>query len=114
MGDPSIFYLDEPTSGIDANFAHALVVSLKTIASQGRTVLATIHQPSSQVFQLFDRVLLLADGRMAYFGPVADMASYFTSIGYLFPPLYNAADYMRMCSPTRFFHLTSTQGSALS
>uniref|UniRef100_A0A7S4ACS2 ABC transporter domain-containing protein n=1 Tax=Pseudo-nitzschia australis TaxID=44445 RepID=A0A7S4ACS2_9STRA len=66
---PSIIFLDEPTTGLDARSASLVVKLLRKIADQGRTICATIHQPSSAVFHLFDDLLLLKKGgRSVYFG----------------------------------------------
>jgi len=61
---------DEPTTGLDSFMAKSIVQVLKTMASEGRTVICTIHQPSSPVFQLFDSLLLMADGRVAFMGSI--------------------------------------------
>jgi ABC-type multidrug transport system ATPase subunit len=50
---PSILFLDEPTTGLDSRSALLVVKLLRKIADQGRTVCATIHQPSSAVFDMF-------------------------------------------------------------
>ena len=66
---------------------------LKNIASTGKTVVCTIHQPSSEVFEMFDRILLMADGRTAFLGPASDALYFFSSKGLPCPPNYNPADY---------------------
>jgi len=52
---------------------------LKNLASTGKTVICTIHQPSSEVFAMFDRLLLMAEGRTAYLGPADQALSFFSS-----------------------------------
>ncbi|CAG2108227.1 unnamed protein product [Medioppia subpectinata] len=59
---------DEPTTGLDSFMAQNIVQTLKTMASEGRTILCTIHQPSSHIFELFEHILLMADGRVAFMG----------------------------------------------
>lgn len=66
---------------------------MKSLTNSGKTVICTIHQPSSEVFELFDTLCLLAEGRMVYLGPSGDAMPYFSSIGYPVPPLYNPADH---------------------
>ncbi len=66
---------------------------MKNIASTGKTVVCTIHQPSSEVFALFDRILLMAEGRTAFLGPVSDALSFFAAQGLPCPPNYNPADF---------------------
>eukprot|EP00475_Leptophrys_vorax_P043952 TRINITY_DN8630_c0_g1_i1.p1 TRINITY_DN8630_c0_g1~~TRINITY_DN8630_c0_g1_i1.p1 ORF type:complete len:671 (-),score=189.92 TRINITY_DN8630_c0_g1_i1:38-1888(-) len=76
--DPSLLFLDEPTSGLDSSNAFNVVVHLKKLAKSGRTVVCTIHQPSSDLFELFDNVLLLTDsGDLAYFGPAKEAIPFF-------------------------------------
>lgn len=68
LTDPKILFLDEPTTGQDSHSANSLVFQLKSFAAQGRTVLCTIHQPSSAIFNSFDRIILIAEGRVAFAG----------------------------------------------
>lgn len=91
---PSMLLLDEPTSGLDATAAYRLVAMLGGLARRGRTVAASVHQPSSRVFQLFDNVLLLSEGSCLYFGRAKDAVGYFESIGYAPKFLVNPADFM--------------------
>ncbi|KAJ3199938.1 hypothetical protein HDU67_002419, partial [Dinochytrium kinnereticum] len=51
---PPILFLDEPTSGLDAYTALSVIKTLKALAGTGRTVITTLHQPSSDMFRLFD------------------------------------------------------------
>ena len=70
MVNPAILFVDEPTSGLDSRSAAVVMRVLRKIASTGRTVVCTIHQPSSDVFFEFDRCLLLAPGgKTVFFGP---------------------------------------------
>jgi ATP-binding cassette subfamily G (WHITE) protein 1 len=64
--NPSIIFLDEPTSGLDTYTAYTLIESLKNLALSGRTVICTIHQPSSDIFRLFNRMILLNQGKIIY------------------------------------------------
>jgi ABC-type multidrug transport system ATPase subunit len=64
--DPSIILLDEPTSGLDSFKALSIVKILRDQAKKGKTIIATIHQPSSEAFQIFDRLILMADGLIVY------------------------------------------------
>ena len=86
VSNPSILFLDEPTSGLDSRAALVVMRVVKNIAATGRTVLCTIHQPSSEVFYLFDYLLLLkSGGETVYFGPLgdegADIVQYFEHDG---------------------------------
>lgn len=69
---PSAILLDEPTSGLDAFNALQVVKTLRALAvEEGHTVIASIHQPRSAIFTLFDDVVLLSEGRSVYQGPAA-------------------------------------------
>ncbi|TGO64532.1 hypothetical protein BOTNAR_0087g00120 [Botryotinia narcissicola] len=63
-----LLFLDEPTSGLDSNTAWSICTLLKKLASEGQAILCTIHQPSGILFEMFDRLLFLHEGKSAYFG----------------------------------------------
>ena len=67
--NPRVLFLDEPTSGLDSYTANEVMSVVKSLAQQGITVCATIHSPTPYTFNLFDRLLLLLRGDVAYFGP---------------------------------------------
>ena len=73
--------------------AQSVVSVLKSMAATKRTVLATIHQPSSEVFEMFDEILLLSQGRVAFMGNSSDALKFFAGIGLHCKPNYNPADY---------------------
>ncbi|KAK3945464.1 hypothetical protein QBC46DRAFT_118017 [Diplogelasinospora grovesii] len=92
---PSILFLDEPTSGLDAYNAYNVIECLVTLAkTYKRTVIFTIHQPRSNIVALFDRLILLAQGKTVYSGPLHQCQDYFDHIGYSCPPGFNIADYL--------------------
>ncbi|KAL0346952.1 UNVERIFIED_CONTAM: ABC transporter G family member 22 [Sesamum calycinum] len=79
--NPSLLFLDEPTSGLDSTTALRLLETLHGIAEAGKTVITTIHQPSSRLFLKFDKLILLGKGSLLYFGKAAEAMVYFTSVG---------------------------------
>lgn len=66
--NPMILLCDEPTSGLDSFMAQSVVQIMKNLAQNGHTVICTIHQPSSQVFHLFDDILLMSEGKTVFIG----------------------------------------------
>lgn len=64
--DPALILLDEPTSGLDSFQAYSIIKLLKDLAKKGRTIISTLHQPSSEAFALFDRLILMCDGYIVY------------------------------------------------
>ena len=91
--NPSIFFCDEPTSGLDSFMASSVMESMKKLARQGKTIICTIHQPSSEIFQSFDKLCLLAEGRLAYLGNLSGATEFFASQCMILPPNYNPADF---------------------
>ncbi|EGZ08145.1 hypothetical protein PHYSODRAFT_527729 [Phytophthora sojae] len=73
--------------------AETVIRQLQQIARDGRTVLATIHQPSSEVFAIFDQLYLLSDGSPVYQAKASESVDYFASLGYPCPPQINPSDY---------------------
>ncbi|PKC04660.1 P-loop containing nucleoside triphosphate hydrolase protein [Rhizophagus irregularis] len=95
LTDPSVILLDEPTSGLDSSLALELKKILKEFAvKQKKTIIMVIHQPSSQVFESFDKLMLMADGHMVYFGERAGVVDYLADQGYKCHPNFNPADYI--------------------
>ncbi|KAJ3984201.1 multidrug resistance protein 2, partial [Lentinula detonsa] len=94
-----LLFLDESTSGLDAQSAWNLVRFLCKLADQGQAILCTIHQLSSLLFESFDRLLLLEHGgETVYFGNIgADshiIREYFARHGAVCPPNVNPTKYM--------------------
>uniref|UniRef100_H3GLW5 ABC transporter domain-containing protein n=1 Tax=Phytophthora ramorum TaxID=164328 RepID=H3GLW5_PHYRM len=101
---PSVLFLDEPTSGLDARSAKLIMDGVRKVADSGRTIICTIHQPSSEVFYLFDSLLLLKrGGQTVFFGELGkdcrNLIDYFENIPGVAPlPLgYNPATWMLEC-----------------
>ncbi len=91
---PSVLFLDEPTTGLDAYSSLLLVRALRRLADSGRTVLCTIHQPRPDIFALFDTLLLMSAGEVAYFGPRSAIATYLGGAGISLPTDVNPADFV--------------------
>lgn len=96
INDPAVLVVDEPTSGLDASIALGVMHVLRDIAATGRTVIATIHQPRSDIWKLTDNVTLLAKGgTIAYTGKRSDAVQYFASINHAMPSeFFNPADHL--------------------
>ena len=92
--DPALVLLDEPTSGLDSYMAYELVDNLRTITNQGRSIITTIHQPRSEIFDLFHEVVFLWKGTVVYQGPAKGVREHFGTAGYVCPEKYNPADYV--------------------
>ncbi|KAL1220620.1 ABC transporter G family member 41 [Cardamine amara subsp. amara] len=85
VANPSIMFMDEPTTGLDARAAAIVMRAVKNVAETGRTVVCTIHQPSIDIFETFDELILMKNGgQLVYSGPLGQHSSkvieYFESI----------------------------------
>ena len=92
---PLILLLDEPTSGLDSYHAYTLMRSLKSLSQDyGTAIIVTIHQPRSNIYNLFDSLLVLYSGRTAYYGKRKEIQSYFASINKPLPLQTNPAEFL--------------------
>ncbi|KAG6418106.1 hypothetical protein SASPL_120305 [Salvia splendens] len=121
VANPSIIFMDEPTTGRDARAAAIVMRAVKNVADTGRTIVCTIHQPSIDIFEAFDEVsiaiynllyllLLKAGGCMIYCGPMGYCSSkvieYFEGISGV-PKIKDG------CNPaTRILEVTSASSEA--
>ncbi|XP_076904317.1 ABC transporter G family member 35-like [Bidens hawaiensis] len=101
VANPSIIFMDEPTSGLDARAAAIVMRAVRNTVDTGRTVVCTIHQPSIDIFESFDELLLLKrGGQVIYSGPLGrnsqHIIEYFVAINGVpkIPEKYNPATWM--------------------
>ena len=86
LTNPSLLFCDEPTSGLDSFMAMSIVDCMQQLAQHGKTIICTIHQPSSEVFEKFDRLTLMSEGRLAYIGASSEALKFFAK--YLILDIY--------------------------
>ncbi|KAL1819588.1 hypothetical protein ACET3Z_014457 [Daucus carota] len=79
--DPIVLFLDEPTSGLDSTSAFMVVKVLQRIAQSGSIVIMSVHQPSSRIMKLLDRLIFLSRGNTVFSGPPAALSRYFAQFG---------------------------------
>ncbi|BFI31254.1 ATP-binding cassette, subfamily G (WHITE), member 2 [Marchantia polymorpha subsp. ruderalis] len=92
--DPSLLLLDEPTSGLDSSTALKIMQVLRANAQVGRVIVTTIHQPSSRMFPMFDKLILLSEGHPLYFGLAKDALDYFATQQFIPLLPMNPADFL--------------------
>ncbi|PAN11425.1 hypothetical protein PAHAL_2G162800 [Panicum hallii] len=111
---PRLLFLDEPTSGLDSAASYHVMSRITGLtAREGMTIVAVVHQPLSEVFELFHGLCLLASGQTIYFGPAANAAEFFTSNGYPCPPMRNPSDHF-LRTINRDFELESGERRTVS
>ncbi|KXS10981.1 P-loop containing nucleoside triphosphate hydrolase protein [Gonapodya prolifera JEL478] len=93
--NPKVLIIDEATTGLDSSAAQIVARTLYSIARSGRTVVVTSQQTRTEIFELFDSVLVLAGGgRVAYQGDRPGMLQFFEAAGHKCPDNDNPADYI--------------------
>lgn len=112
--DPALLFLDEPTSGLDSFSAQNCVELFSVISKRNVPVLCTIHQPSSEIFFLFDVVIFMKEGRIFYQGPVSKLNDFFSKFDYNCPINYNPADYVMLLSQTESMEVVTKKGIFLA
>ncbi|KAJ0984549.1 hypothetical protein J5N97_002905 [Dioscorea zingiberensis] len=91
---PKLLFLDEPTSGLDSAASYHVMSRIASLAQrEGITVLTAIHQPSSEVFELFHNLCLLSSGNTVYFGPANMTNEFFARSGFPCPAQRNPSDH---------------------
>jgi ABC-type multidrug transport system ATPase subunit len=94
LTSPQILFMDEPTSGLDSASALFLFDTLKTLAEHKHMIIiATIHQPRSDIFAMFDKLMLLSEGCVAFQGPAVDVLGFFGAFGLRCTSGWNTADW---------------------
>ncbi|XP_009767616.2 ABC transporter G family member 1-like [Nicotiana tabacum] len=89
---PKLLFLDEPTSGLDSAASYYVMSGISR-QKEGRTIIASIHQPSAEVFNLFHSLCLLSSGKIVYFGPASAAIQFFARNGFPCPHLQNPSDH---------------------
>lgn len=91
--NPTLLFLDEPTTGLDSSTALQIVELLKNFSLKGVNVISTIHQPSSEIFDSFERLVLMQRGNIIYQGDAHESVKYFSQLGLPCPDYQNPSDY---------------------
>eukprot|EP00359_Climacostomum_virens_P005847 CAMPEP_0204901990 /NCGR_PEP_ID=MMETSP1397-20131031/3404_1 /ASSEMBLY_ACC=CAM_ASM_000891 /TAXON_ID=49980 /ORGANISM="Climacostomum Climacostomum virens, Strain Stock W-24" /LENGTH=605 /DNA_ID=CAMNT_0052070429 /DNA_START=798 /DNA_END=2612 /DNA_ORIENTATION=- len=92
--NPSVLFLDEPTSGLDSFTALAIMKLIKEQAKLGRTVICTLHQPSSEIVELIDSLIVMTDGHIIYHNTPVKIRGWFEKLGFPFPEYGNPIDFL--------------------
>ncbi|XP_015587459.1 protein scarlet isoform X2 [Cephus cinctus] len=93
LTEPSLLFCDEPTTGLDSYAAMAVTRTLREVATRGRIVICSLHQPASGLLDLFHEVVLLTAGRVAFQGTTKEATQFFNGLGLHCPTTFNSAEY---------------------
>jgi ABC-type multidrug transport system ATPase subunit len=94
IDDPKVLFLDEPITGLDSSSSLQCIKLLKNLASEGTTIICTIHQPSSLILKIFDHVYAMSNGCCIYQGSYENLITFLTDLKHECPNTYNPMDYL--------------------
>lgn len=94
VDDPSVLFLDEPTTGLDSSSSTQCIKLLKKLAQEGKTIICTIHTPSALLFEMFDCIYALASGHCIYQGSVKNLVPFLKQLDLVCPETFNPADFL--------------------
>lgn len=94
VDDPSVIFLDEPTTGLDSSSSTQCMQLLKKLALEGKTIICTIHTPSALLLRLFDHLYAMADGHCIYSGSSANLVPFLRELDLVCPEIYTPTDFL--------------------
>lgn len=94
LDDPSILFLDEPTTGLDSSSSTQCIKLLRKLALEGKTIVCTIHSPSALLFAMFDHLYALADGNCIYQGSSTNLVPFLNDLDLVCPEAFNPSDFL--------------------
>jgi ABC transport system ATP-binding/permease protein len=113
--NPGILFLDEPTSGLSSADSELIMELLKKAALKGQMIILNIHQPSSDIYKTFDKILFIDKGGYpVYFGPAMQIASYLKKALRLADAHESECHTCGNLNPEEIFHLVETSRIACS
>uniref|UniRef100_A0A1A9V888 ABC transporter domain-containing protein n=1 Tax=Glossina austeni TaxID=7395 RepID=A0A1A9V888_GLOAU len=95
--NPAVLFLDEPTTGLDSSTTTDTMQLLQNLASEGRSIICTIHQPSTHVYEMFNQVYVLSQGYCIYQGSPHQTVNFLAAVDLHCPPYHNPADFLLEC-----------------
>lgn len=104
VDNPQIMFFDEPSSGLDSVSTTQCLTLLKRLATNGRTIICTIHQPSALIFETFDHIYAIAEGQCIYQGSTDSLVPFLSRLNLICPTFHNPADFLLEISTHDYGH----------
>ncbi|MEO1653755.1 MAG: ABC transporter permease, partial [Bacteroidota bacterium] len=110
LREPSVLFLDEPTSGLSSNDSENIMDLLKELSLKGKLIFVVIHQPSSDIFKMFDRLIILdIGGYQIYYGNPIEAVTYFKTLANLVNPDEGICPNCGNVNPEQIFNIIETK-----
>lgn len=111
VSDPSILFLDEPTTGLDSFASSQFVTYLSNLGKTGKTIICSMHAPSALMFETFDHVYAIAEGKCIYQGSSSNIVPFLSELNISeikCPASYNPADFLMEIATNQYGHFNQT------
>ncbi len=110
LREPSVLFVDEPTSGLSSRDSENIMDLLKELSLRGKMVFVVIHQPSSDIFKMFDKLLILdTGGHQIYYGNPVESITYFKKIVDMVDKEQGACIECGNVNPEQIFNIIETK-----
>lgn len=108
VDEPQVIFLDEPTTGLDSSSSTQCIKLLKKLATEGKTIVCTIHQPSRTILKMFDHIYVMNEGYCIYQGSYENLIKFLEENNLKCPSTYNPVDYLLEISNFQFNFLVDS------
>lgn len=108
VSDPTILFLDEITTGLDSLSSSQFVAFLSNLAQSGKTIICSVHAPSALMFEAFDHVYAIAEGKCIYQGSTTNIVPFLAELNLSCPAFYNPADFLLEVATCQYGNLNQT------
>ena len=110
LREPAVLFVDEPTSGLSSRDSENIMDLLKELSLRGKMVFVVIHQPSSDIFKMFDKLLILdVGGYQIYYGNPVESVNYFKRIVDMIDKEHGACIECGNVNPEQIFNIIETK-----
>ena len=107
VGPPKTLFMDEISNGLDSSTTHQIIACLQHLAHiTNATILVSLLQPAPETFDLFDDLILMAEGKIVYHGPTDNVLEFFESCGFICPERKGVADFLQEVSTSSSYLLS--------